>query len=79
MLLITNALVALLCWIAFHWIGLENAGGWAVAAGLLHVIPYLGPSVTALAVGMAAFIQFDTVTPVLLAVGASLFAFSRVP
>jgi len=72
MLLITNALVALLCWIAFHWIGLENAGGWAVAAGLLHVIPYLGPSVTALAVGMAAFIQFDTVTPVLLAVGASL-------
>ena len=24
-------------------IGLENAGAWAVTAGLLHVIPYLGP------------------------------------
>jgi predicted PurR-regulated permease PerM len=72
MLLSTNALVAFLCWIAFHWIGLENAGGWALAAGLLHLIPYLGPSVTAVAVGMAAFIQFDTISAVLLAAGASL-------
>ncbi|HEY2817013.1 MAG TPA: AI-2E family transporter [Casimicrobiaceae bacterium] len=72
MLLSTNALVAFLCWIAFHWIGLENAGGWALAAGLLHLIPYLGPSVTAVAVGMAAFIQFDAISAVLLAAGASL-------
>ena len=46
MLLLTNALVALLAWIALRWIGLENAGAWAVASGLLHVIPYLGPGVT---------------------------------
>ncbi len=39
MLLITNILVALLTWIAFHWIGVDNAGAWAVAAGLLHIIP----------------------------------------
>jgi hypothetical protein len=42
-------------WIALRWIGLENAGAWAAAAGLLHVVPYLGPGVTALAMGMAAF------------------------
>jgi predicted PurR-regulated permease PerM len=49
MLLMTNVLVALLAWLVFHWIGLENAGAWAVAAGLLHVIPYFGPGITAVA------------------------------
>jgi len=51
MLLTTNLLVALLCWIAFHSIGLDNAGAWAVAAGLLHIVSYLGPGVTAVATG----------------------------
>ncbi|MBK9027398.1 MAG: AI-2E family transporter [Propionivibrio sp.] len=53
-------------------IGLENAGAWAVAAGLLHVIPYFGPAVTAAAIGMAAFMQFDTLSMALLPAGASL-------
>ena len=60
MLLATNLLVALLSWLAFRWIGLENAGAWAAAAGLLHIVPYLGPGVTAIATGMAAFMQFDS-------------------
>ena len=50
MLLLTNVLVGLLVWVAFTLIGLENAGAWAVAAGFLHVIPYLGPGVTAVEV-----------------------------
>ncbi|MCX7169834.1 MAG: AI-2E family transporter, partial [Proteobacteria bacterium] len=54
------------------WIGLENAGAWAVAAGLLHVIPYFGPAVTAGAIGMAAFMQFDTLSTALLVAGASM-------
>ena len=72
MLLTTNLLVALLCWIAFHWIGLDNAGAWAVAAGLLHIVPYLGPGVTAIATGMAAFMQFESFPMALLAGGTSL-------
>jgi predicted PurR-regulated permease PerM len=72
MLLTTNLLVALLTWIAFRWIGLENAGAWAVAAGLLHLVPYLGPVVTAAATGMAAFMQFDSLSEALLVAGASL-------
>jgi predicted PurR-regulated permease PerM len=72
MLLLTNVLVAVLAWIAFRWIGLENAGAWAVASGLLHVIPYLGPGVTAAAIGMAAFMQFDSFPMAFLACGASL-------
>ncbi len=72
MLLVTNASVGLLTWIALRWIGLENAGAWAVAAGLLHVIPYAGPALTAAILGMAAFMQFDSLSVGLLAAGASL-------
>jgi predicted PurR-regulated permease PerM len=72
MLLTTNLLVAVSCWAAFHWIGLENAGAWAGAAGLLHLIPYLGPGVTAVATGMAAFVQFDSFGMALLVAAASL-------
>ena len=72
MLLTTNLLVALLTWIALRWIGLENAGAWAVAAGLLHIVPYLGPGVTAAATGMAAFMQFESFSTAALIAGASL-------
>lgn len=72
MLLITNILVALLTWIAFHWIGVDNAGAWAVAAGLLHIIPYLGPGLILIAAGMVAFMQFDSFTMVLLVTGSWL-------
>ena len=72
MLLMTNVLLGLLTWIAFRWIGLENAGAWAVAASLLHVIPYVGPIFTAAATGMAAFMQFDSFSMALLVSGASL-------
>ena len=72
MLLATNLLVGLLCWIAFRWIGLENAGAWAVVAGLLHIVPYLGPGITAGATAMAAFMQFDSFAVALLVAGASL-------
>ena len=72
MLLTTNLMVALGSWLAFHWIGLENAGAWAVVAGLLHIVPYLGPAVTMVATGMAAFMQFESFAMVLLVGGASL-------
>jgi predicted PurR-regulated permease PerM len=72
MLLLTNVLVALLAWLAFHWIGLDNAGAWAVAAGVLHIIPYFGPGVVAVAVGMAGYMQSETLSMVLLASGSML-------
>lgn len=72
MLLSTNVLVGLLTWIALRWIGLENAGAWAVAVGLLHAIPYFGPAVTAAGVGMAAFMQFNAISMALMVAGTSL-------
>lgn len=72
MLLTTNVMVGLLTWAAFRLIGFDNAGAWAVAAGVLHLVPYLGPAVTAGATGMAAFLQFDSSSAALLVAGASM-------
>jgi len=72
MLVTTNVLVGLLVWATFSLLGLENAGAWAVAAGFLHVIPYLGPGITAAATGMVAFMQFDSFSMAMLVSGASL-------
>lgn len=72
MLLVTNVLVGLLTWAALYWIGLENAGAWAVAAGLLHLIPYAGPAFTTVILGAVAYMQFDSFSVGLLAAGVSL-------
>lgn len=72
MLLVTNALLALLMWIALKAIGLENAGAWAIVAGLLHLMPYFGPLLITSATSIVAFLQFESLQMVLLVAGASL-------
>jgi len=72
MLLVTNTLLALLMWVALRAIGLENAGAWAIVAGLLHIMPYFGPLLITTATGLAAFMQFESIKMVLLVTGASM-------
>ncbi len=72
MLLVTNILLALMMWGALRWFGLENAGAWAVASGLLHVIPYFGPLLIMGATGLVAFMQFESVSTAFLVAGTSL-------
>ena len=72
MLLVTNLLLALLLWVVFRWLGLENAGAWAVAAGCLHIIPYFGPVIITLALGATSFMQFGSLSQTLLVTGATL-------
>jgi predicted PurR-regulated permease PerM len=72
MLLITNVMVGLLMWIAFRSLGLENAGAWAVAAGLLHVVPYFGPILTTSLTGIAAYMQSDSITMAMMVSGSTM-------
>jgi predicted PurR-regulated permease PerM len=72
MLLVTNAALALLMWVALRWIGLENAGAWAIVAGLLHLMPYFGPLLIMVATGVVAFLQFESLQMSFLVMGASL-------
>jgi predicted PurR-regulated permease PerM len=71
-ILVTNALVALSTWLAFEALGMEQAGIWGIAAGVLHFIPYLGPVLMALASGMAGFLQFGSLLGALAVAGVSL-------
>jgi predicted PurR-regulated permease PerM len=72
MLLVTNMLLGLSLWMIFRWLGLENAGAWAVAASCLHIIPYFGPLIIAVATGLTAFMQFESLSKMLLVSGSSL-------
>jgi predicted PurR-regulated permease PerM len=76
-LLVSNVLLGTLTWLTFVAIGMEQAGAWGIAAGLLHVIPYFGPSLIAAATGLAGFLQFGTLS-MALAVAASTLAISIV-
>lgn len=71
-LFISNLLLGVLTWGLFKWAGLENAAAWAVAAALLHVIPYFGSVLTAVLTAGAALLQSGSWTMVLFASGGSL-------
>jgi predicted PurR-regulated permease PerM len=71
-MLVSNAMVGIGTWLAFEALGMEQAGVWGVAAGVLHFIPYLGPASVAFAGGMAGFIQFGSLLHALAIAGVSL-------
>ena len=70
--LVANALVGVGTWLAFLALGVEQAGAWGVAAGILHFIPYLGPALIALASGVVAFVQFGSPLTALAVSGTTL-------
>jgi predicted PurR-regulated permease PerM len=72
MLLVTNILLALLTWFAFRAIGLENAGAWAIFAGVAHIMPYFGPLLIMAATGLVSFLQFESLRMVILVAGSSI-------
>ena len=72
MLLATNTLLALLSWAGYRAIGLNNAGVWALATGVLHLIPYFGSLLAAVAVAAAALTQFGTLSLALAVAGIPL-------
>jgi predicted PurR-regulated permease PerM len=58
---LTSAIVAVASWIAFRAIGLEQAGIWAIAAGVFNSIPYFGPVVVTGGIAIISFMQFGTI------------------
>jgi predicted PurR-regulated permease PerM len=56
----TSLLVGVATWLAFLWLGLNQAAVWGIAAGVLNTIPYLGPVVVSGGAAVVAFLQFGT-------------------
>ena len=71
-MLISNALVGVMTWLAFEMMGLEHPAVWGVAAGVLHFIPYLGTVAIALASAVAGLLQFGSLPQALLVAGLFL-------
>jgi len=59
-LVASNLAAGLGIWAVFSLFGLQNAGLWGTAAGILHFIPYLGPGMVTLAATGAAFLQLGS-------------------
>jgi len=73
--LITNTLLALCVWLFLWSIGMERAALWATIAGVLHIVPYAGAAATTVLIGIAAFMQFGTLTSAL-GIAFAIFALS---
>ncbi|MPZ45890.1 MAG: AI-2E family transporter [Betaproteobacteria bacterium] len=71
-MLLSNVLVGVGTWLAFMALGMDEAGVWGVAAGVLHFIPYLGPASIAIASGVVGLLQFDSLVYALTIAGVSL-------
>jgi predicted PurR-regulated permease PerM len=58
---VTSVVVGIASWIAFRFVGLEQAGVWALAAGVFNSIPYFGPVIVAAGTAVISFLQFGTI------------------
>ena len=69
---VSSVLLAVVTWVAFAWIGLHNALFWACFGGVLHLIPYAGPTALVVITALVAYVQFDTLEPVAMIIGITL-------
>ena len=67
MLFITNGILGVLTFVALRIVGVADAAGWGVLAGLLHIIPYFGPMLVAAGVFVTSLHQLGDVESALYA------------
>jgi predicted PurR-regulated permease PerM len=68
----TSLLVGVASWLAFRWVGLEQAAVWGLMAGVFNSIPYFGPVIVTGAITVVAFLQFAAIGPTVTAAGLAL-------
>jgi predicted PurR-regulated permease PerM len=68
----TSTVVGIATWLAFRWVGLEQAAVWGLLAGVFNSIPYVGPVIVSGGTAIIAFLQFGTMEMTLLASGVAM-------
>jgi predicted PurR-regulated permease PerM len=68
----TCVLVGVVTGLGLWWMGLRQPWVWGVAAGVLNIVPYFGPVVVAMGLGIIGYLQFEAIAP---AAGVMAFAF----
>ena len=71
-MLIGAIFVGFITTLAFWILKFEGAVLWGTIAGVLSIVPYIGPAVVFVSCGMVAFVQFETVQMGILIAGTSL-------
>jgi predicted PurR-regulated permease PerM len=71
--LFTSLFVGFATWLAFAWIGLQNAAVWGVVGALTNLIPYLGAAIIGAGSALLGFLQFGTIG-MAVAIGGASFA-----
>src|SRR4051812_7418286 len=77
MQLLASAGAGLLTGVGFGLLGLKHAAVWGIAAGILNLIPYVGPIAITAGASLVAFVQFGAVN-MALAVGGIALAIETV-
>lgn len=70
--LFTSTLVALVTWVAFKALGVQQAAVWGLMAGVFNSIPYFGPVLVSGGTAVIAFLQFGTIEMALLVSGVAM-------
>jgi predicted PurR-regulated permease PerM len=70
--LFASVLVGLTTWLAFLWIGVENAAVWGVVTFVFNFIPYFGSLIASGAAMLVGFVQFGSFEVALLIGGVGL-------
>ena len=68
----TSLIVGVVSWLAFRWVGLEQAAVWGLLAGIFNSIPYFGPVIVTGSIAIVSFMQFGTLGQTALAAGLAL-------
>jgi predicted PurR-regulated permease PerM len=68
----TSFLVGFASWLAFRWVGLNQPAVWGGLAGIFNSIPYVGPVLVTGSIAVVAFLQFGSLSSVLLIAGVAL-------
>lgn len=68
-LVLPNVLIGVLAWLALAAIGLPNAGLWGALVGGVHILPYVGTVIGAVAVGAASLVSNGSLAEAALAMG----------
>jgi predicted PurR-regulated permease PerM len=55
-----SVVVSIATGLALSWLGLRHAWLWGLAAGIFNSIPYMGPLIVSVGLGVVGFVQFGT-------------------
>ncbi|HZR27109.1 MAG TPA: AI-2E family transporter [Vicinamibacterales bacterium] len=57
----TSTIVAVATWLAFRYLGVQQAALWGLLAGVFNSIPYFGPVLVTAATSVVGFLQFGSI------------------